>query len=379
MKDKGLTEKKNDMITRAEEVLEQAKQENRELTEDEAAELAKIRDNVRKIVATLELNDDFDRMKEAPKAENAPEQKRCEDEEAAFADYIRGELNTRSATNLTPASNSGGKLIPTTIADRIIKKVYDICPILARSQKYNVKGKLEIPKYDTSTDTITVAYASEFTPLTSHSGKFTTVSLDGFLAGALCKISRSLINKVDFDIVGFVVDEMAYQIARFIEGELLHGTADYVEGLSGVTNTITAASSTVVTADEIVRLHDSVKDEFQGNGIWIMSPATRTAVRTLKANTGYYLLQDDISTPFGATILGKPVYVSDNMDDMAAGKTAIYYGDMTGLATKFSEEINIEVLREAFATEHAVAVVGWFEVDAKLQDTQKISALVMKS
>jgi HK97 family phage major capsid protein len=110
-----------------------------------------------------------------------------------------------------------------------------------------------------------------------------------------------------------------------------------------------------------------------------MSPATRTALRTLKSTTGYYLLNDDISTPFGTTLLGKPVYVSDNMPDMGAGKTAIYYGDMRGLATKFSEEMSIEVLREKYATQHAVGVVGWLEFDAKVEDAQKIAKLVMKA
>jgi HK97 family phage major capsid protein len=110
-----------------------------------------------------------------------------------------------------------------------------------------------------------------------------------------------------------------------------------------------------------------------------MSPATRTALRTLKSTTGYYLLNDDISTPFGTSLLGKPVYVTDNMPDMAAGKTAIYYGDMSGLATKFSEEMTIEVLREKYATQHAVGVVGWLEFDSKVENAQKIAKLVMKA
>ena len=53
--EKGLKEKKNDLITRAEEVLNKAKEETRELTDAEAQELAEIRDNVRRIMKTLEL------------------------------------------------------------------------------------------------------------------------------------------------------------------------------------------------------------------------------------------------------------------------------------------------------------------------------------
>lgn len=382
---KELTEKKNDLITRYETVLNQAKLETRELTEDEAAELAEIRDNVRKIVASLELDKDLEEMEKKEEEVPTEEEETVEEtrsiemqERALFEEYLRGTINERNG-ELTPASGSAGAVIPTSIANMIIKKVYDICPVLERSLRFNVKGNLEIPVYPADSDKITVAYQTEFSALSSSSGKFTTVSLGGFLAGALTKVSRSLINNAQFDIVAFVVDEMATQIALFIEGELLHGTTNKVEGLSGLNNGITAASATAITSDEVVKLHDAIKDQYQQNAIWIMSSATRTALRTLKSNDGHYYLNDDVSTPFGVTLLGKPVYVSDNMDDIAAGKVVIYYGDMKGLATKFSEEINIQVLRERYADEHADGVIGWFEFDSKVVNEQAIAKLTMKA
>lgn len=385
--EKELVEKKNDLITRAEEVLNTAKSETRELTDAEAQELAEIRDNVRRIMKTLELKGEFDKMEGAamekeglPKDEvrkcgDPKNETRAMEEEAAFADYVRGVVNER-ANNLTPAANSAGVTIPVTIANRIIRKVYDICPILERSTKYNMKGTLEIPYYDVDTTTITVAWATEFQELDSNVGKFTNIQLSGYLAGALTLISRSLINNSQFDIVSFIVDEMAYSIRRFIENVLLNGSGD-VAGLSTLNHSVVAASSTAITADEVIKLKDSVKDVFQNNAIFIMSPNTRTALRLLKDEVGRYLLQDDITSPFGTTLLGKPIYVTDNMPDMAAGKTAIYYGDMKGLATKFSEDMNIQVLREKYATQHAIGVVGWLEFDSKVQDAQQIAKLVM--
>lgn len=384
---KGLVEKKNDLITRAEEILNDAETNKRELTDAEAQELAEIRDDVRKIKEALKIHDEIKEEKKELKEEAAEEmaeaqamkEAACKEEadRRAFEAYVRGVvLNERDgATNMTKAAN--GAVIPTTIANKIIKMVYNICPILERSTKYNVKGKLIIPFYDESSKAITVDYADEFVELTSNVGNTDKIELDGFLAGTLTLISRSLINNAQFNITDFIVERMAYAIKRFIEGELLNGTEDKVAGLSGVTKTVTAAAADAITSNEVIYLHDAIKDDFQSNAIWIMSPATRTALRTLKSTTGYYLLNDDISTPFGTTLLGKPVYVSDNMPDMGAGKTAIYYGDMRGLATKFSEEINIEVLREKYATQHAVGVVGWLEFDAKVEDAQKIAKLVM--
>lgn len=395
--EKELIEKKNDFITRAEEVLGKAKEEKRELTEDEAMELAEIRDNVRRIMKTLELKGEFDKMEgNALEKEGLPkdEERKCKDETRsleeqeksdvkALANYIRSYvngtvLNERDDTNLTPATNSGGVLIPQTIANRIIKKVYDMSPILEKSTKYNVKGKLELPYYDESTQAITVAWATEFQELESNVGKFTTIELTGYLAGALSLISRSLLNNTDFDLVAFVVDRMAYDIHRFIENALLNGSGN-VTGLSTATNKLTTASANAITADEIIQLQGKVKDVFQPNAIWIMSESTRTALRQLKSETGSYLLNEvyDIASPFKTTLLGKPVYVSDNMPEIEAGKNVIFYGDMRGLATKFSEDINIEVLREYYATRHAYGIVGWLEFDSKIEDQQKIAVLTM--
>lgn len=399
---KDLVEKKNDLITRAEEVIKVAKAEKRELTEAEATELAEVRDNVRRIVRHLELVNDIDELDRAGRKENVDggdkimkeetktefqEQRAIEiQERQAFENYIRGYVVHERVGELTPtpydpsspAAGAGGALIPTTIANQIIKKVYDVCPVLARSQKFNVKGNLDIPFYPAdTTNKINVAYQSEFSPLASSSGSFDTVTLTGFLAGCLTKISRSLINNTQFDIVNFIVNEMSNSISRWIEGELLNGTQNKVDGLSTLANGVTTASASAITADEVVKLHDSVKDQFQKNTVWIMSPATRTALRLLKSNTGYYLLNDDISTPFGTSLLGKPVYVSDNMPDIATGKKVIYYGDMRGLATKFNENINIEVLREKYADEHAVGVVGWLEFDAKVINEQQIAVMTM--
>lgn len=396
---KVLEERKNDLITRAEEVLNTAKAEQRELTDAEAQELAEIKDDVRRIKETLQLDDDFRELLDAEKKEDkepkedmsdmdracgADEKRALEQRELAdrraFEEYIRGYvLENRSdpdPTNMTKGAN--GAVIPETIANKIIKRVYDICPILERSSKYNVKGTLTIPYYDESETAITVAYQDEFTPMVSQVGKFTSnVTLTGFLAGALVKVSRSLINNSQFDIVQHVIDLMAEHIARFIEGELLKGTAYKVAGLSGLTNSITAGSASAITADEVIKVHDKVKDRYQSNAIWIMSTNTRTALRLLKDEMGRYLLQDDISSPFGTTLLGKPVYVSDNMPEIATGNTVLYYGDFKGLATKFNEEINIQVLREKYADEHADGIIGWFEFDSKVEDQQKMSKLVM--
>ncbi|MBQ2347762.1 MAG: phage major capsid protein, partial [Clostridia bacterium] len=61
---KDLVEKKNDLMKKADEMLNKAKLEKRELTPDEMQELAEIRDDVKRIKEALGLEKEFDDMRE---------------------------------------------------------------------------------------------------------------------------------------------------------------------------------------------------------------------------------------------------------------------------------------------------------------------------
>jgi HK97 family phage major capsid protein len=378
MKIKALIEKRNDKVKEMQGILDKAKEETRAMTEEEMTRFNDLEKEIKELDATIEAEtrakglEIIEDMKHDDKVEE-----RALAEERAFECYIRGIVEERADVNMTTGDN--GAVIPSSIANKIIKKVYDISPIYQLAIRYNVGGTLNIPYYDESTQSITMAYATEFTELESTSGKFASIELKGFLAGVLTKVSKSLINNSQFAIVPFVINAMAESIARWIEKELLNGTTGKIEGLSTVTQKVTAASATAVTADELIDLQETVPDVYQGPAIWIMNKATRTAIRKLKDNEGNYILNKDATSRWGYTLFGKDVYTSDNMPGMEAGKTAIYYGDMSGLAVKLSEEMNIEVLREKFATQHAVGVVGWLEMDSKVENAQKIAKLVMKT
>lgn len=375
---KELLEKRNKKVEELQSIVDKAKEETRAMTKEEKDKFDTLEQEIKDLDATIEAEKrarDYE-IKDNDKQDGIAEERDLA-EERAFECYIRGIVEERTDVNMTTGDN--GAVIPSSIANKIIKKVYDISPIYQLATRYNVGGTLNIPYYDESTQSITMAYATEFTDLESTSGKFASIELKGFLAGVLTKVSKSLINNSQFAIVPFVINAMAESIARWIEKELLNGTTGKIEGLSTVTQKVTAASATAVTADELIDLQETVPDAYQGPAIWIMNKATRTAIRKLKDNDGNYILNKDATAKWGYTLFGKDVYTSDNMPGMEAGKTAIYYGDMSGLAVKLSEEMNIEVLREKFATQHAVGVVGWLEMDSKVENAQKIAKLVMKS
>lgn len=378
---KAMTEKRNALVEEMDGLFARCEQEeNRAFNEEEAARFAAIEREIRALDQTIAAAEAREKLHKQQPGEDT--QDTVAEEERAFADYVLGKADELRAGEQNMTMGNNGAIIPVSIANRIIKAVRDRCPILAGATIYNVKGTLKVPvwgKANTSHD-IAVGYQTEFTEITADAGKFTSVDLTGYLAGALTLIGRSVENNGAFSVVDFIVSQMAEEIAVWLEGQLLTGSgSSAAQGATNTTNSLTAASSTAITADELIELQASVKQAYQRNACWTMNPETFTAIKKLKDGNNRYLLQDDVTGEFPYRLLGKPVYLSDNMPAVAAGAKAVLYGDYSGLSVNFRENISVQVLREKYATQHAIGVVSWFEFDAKVTDNQKLAVLVMKA
>ena len=376
---KALMEKRAELQEQMERIVAAADEENRAMNEEEVANFDAAENEIKAIDETIVREERARNLeRKNPDLDNPDE---GQAEERAFADYVMGKLTELRAGEQNITMGNNGAIIPTTIANRIIKEVKDRCPIFEKSTIYNVKGNLKVPVWGKANTThdIAVGYQTEFTEITADAGKFTSVDLGGYLAGALTLIGRSVENNGSFSVVDFIVKQMAEEIAAFLEKELLNGTDDKATGALSTTTVMTAASATAITADELIELQSKVKQAYQSGACWTMHPNTFTAIKKLKDGNNRYLLQDDVTGEFPYRLLGKPVYLSDNMPVIAADAKSILYGDYSGLSVNMRENISIEVLREKYATQHAIGVVSWFEFDSKVTDHQKLAGLVQKS
>lgn len=376
---KALMERREELRQNMETLVGTADTECRAMTEEETAQFDAAESEIRAIDATIEREERTRGVSNLPAPTAAEE--RAAAEESAFVDYVLGRASELRAgeQNLTMANN--GAIIPTSIADRIVTAVRDRCPILSGATIYRVNGTLKVPVWGKANTThdIAVGYQTEFTELTADSGKFTSVNLSGYLAGALTLIGNSVENNSVFNVTDFIINQMAEEIALFLEKELLNGTSGKATGALSTPTAVTAASATAITADELIELQAQVKQVYQANACWTMAPETFTSLKKLKDSNGRYLLQDDVTGEFPYRLLGKPVYLSDNMPKLAASASAVLYGDYSGLSVNLRENISIQVLREKYATQHAIGVVAWFEFDSKVTDSQKLAVLNMKS
>lgn len=385
MNKKELQEKLNEITDKMTGIVDAAKAENRALSEEEITQFNSLETEATQVKNTIEAIDKvagFEKVQVITSGAESTEEKEVRD----FAGMVRASINGDVlASDITKGAN--GAIIPHTIAKRIIEAVKDISPIFARATHYNVKGTLSIPKITAANNGIAMAYAAEFSELESKSATFTTVDLTGYLAGVLVKVSNSLINNTDIGLTNKIISLMATAVADFYEKETLIGTPEITvesvvtqerksKGISDA-STITAASASAITTDELITLQDSIKSAYQRNACWIMNPSTLTTIRKLKySGTGEYIINPDLRSAFGVTLLGKPVFTSDRMPSIATGNKTVVYGDIgEALAVKLVEQFELQVLREKYATQHATGFVGWTEFDSDIQNEQAIKVL----
>lgn len=380
---KALIEKRAEMQEKMEAIVNKADVETRAISDEERADFEKLEKQIKDIDATIAMEERARAIEpKAAKTEGQVEERAEVVEERAFLNYVKRECGMpvevrANEQNFTMANN--GAVIPTSIVNRIISTVKEMCPIYAKATIFSVKGTLKVPVYGLAETThdITVGYQTEFTDITADAGKFTSVDLTGFLAGALSLIGKSVINNSDIDVMGFIITEMSRKIALFLEKELLVGTSTKATGALSTTNTMVAGSISAISADNLIDLQAKIPTAYQAGAAWTMAPATFTAIRKLKYGDGKYLIQDSFTgaTPF--TLLGKPVFLSDNMPAIGSAAKAVLYGDYSGLGVNLRQNIEMQILNEKYATAHAVGIVSWFEFDSNVIDHQKLATLVM--
>ena len=378
---KGILEKRNSLVDELEGMVEKAKTEVRAFTEEEDARVEAIKKEIRgleKIISESEEIRSFDKNEieterdtKEKKTEEETRSLEIEQEERAFIEAVKsGELR-----NLTVGAN--GTIIPVSIASDIIDTVKESCPLLNHADIYHVAGDLRLPKYKAGT--LEAGYVTEFQDLVEKNATFATIELKNQIIGVLTKISKSLINRAEFNVRGYIVEKVAKAIVDFLEKEMLVGaTHDKIEGAIKTTNEVTAAANNALNSTDLVDLQMAIPSTYQKNCMWVMHKDILKALRKLKTADGQFVLNADATAPFGYTVLGRPVYLSDSMpNSIATGLDVMLYMDPSGYAVKMTKNIEIQLLMEKYAAQYAVGVCAFAEIDAKIADTSKIAKLKM--
>lgn len=370
---KALVEKRGAVSAQLGSILAGAENEVRALTDEEKGQFEKLEKELADIDATLDMEKraaqaaafSFSEFKSpsdnAASAENVPEERAGKD---IVNDYIRG-VEVRAGEMTT---TSTGGIIPSDFSKDIISKTTELSGILNRVSVVNSTGEYKQIIADTENQ-ISAGWTDEIGEITSSTAKFKTISIGHHKLTALAKVSLELINQNAFDIATEIENQMYRDFALKAETAIIKGDGSgKPTGLTTSGTVYTLPSATAITSGDIIQIFHALKSPYQQNAVWIMSNATLCAVRMLSDGAGRYIFHqsENLTTGYSGVILGKPVLVSEAMDNIGAGKIPILFGDF-GRAYKvnINPEMSLQILNEKYSELGMKGVLAVMWLDGK--------------
>lgn len=264
-------------------------------------------------------------------------------------------------------ANSALPAIPESTANEIIKKMYEVAPILQRCKIFHVPGNFKFAVEGTNSD---AALHTENGSITAASDSLGSVSLTGYEIVKLVKASRAAINMTINAFEAYIVEIIAEAIARKIENYIFVGTGSSQPGgvaqggkgsggayANGTDQVSVAAAATVAEAD-VINLYGMLASGYERNAVWAMSKVTFFAYFYPLMNKSKNNLIEFANGKY--YIMGCEVYFTGSL-----GKGVAYLGDFAYIVGNYSQDISVVKSEHSGLATNSVDYLGACVFDSK--------------
>ena len=180
---------------------------------------------------------------------------------------------------------------------------------------------------------------------------------------AMPAATQTLLDDSRVDIAGWLADEVSIEFSEqeseaFINGngvEQPKGIAAYAMAANssyvwGKVGYIASGNSSLVNdLDKLIDLQHALKPVYRNGAAWLMNDATLATIRKMKDGDGNYIWVPGLKDGAPDTLLGKPVEIDDNVDDIAANKYPIFFANFKR-AYLIIDRQGVRVLRDPYTT-----------------------------
>ena len=392
-----LIEKRNKSWNAAKAFVETKRDKDGILSEEDAKTYAEMEKRVKDISAEIDrmqameaMERELNKPTSTPITEN-PMNTRSEKPKKtgrASDEYKQAVLNALRS-NFRQVSNimqegvdaEGGYLVPDEYDSRLITKLTEENVIRRLGHRLSTSGDHKI---NIAASTPAAAWIEEGASLTFGDATFDQIILDAHKLHVAVKVTEELLYDSMFDIENYLFDAFGKALANAEEDAFINGDGNgkplgILAAAGGAQTGVTTASSTAITADEVINLVYSLKRPYRKNAVFIMNDQTIAAIRKLKDGNGMYMWQPALTAGEPDRLLGYPVHTSQFMPTIAAGAKTIAFGDFSYYNIGDRGSRSLGELRELFAGNGMVGFLAKERVDGKLVLPEAVQCLQMKA
>jgi len=394
-----LREKRAALVNEMNNLVSAAQTEGRSLNAEENQKFDAIETDVRAYGDSVEKIERAEQMKKeiASGREARAEQKEIT-KHAAFSKYLRngmGGLNAEERSlvemrgtdsQITTTDSLGGFLVPEDFSNILNVASSFTGAIEGLAQVLNTTSGATLPYPKVDDTSVVGAILSEGSADTVSDMTFAALNLGAYTySSKIVKVSYQLLQDAAFNLDEFLVNTLGERIARGQNAHFTTGTgSSQPQGLiTAGSSALTTASTTAITADEILTLIHSIDKSYRNSPKFALMGADTTAAAIRKLGVGssndFPVFIPGMAIGEPDRVFGVPFYVNNNMDAIAATKKVLVAADFSKYVVRNAGGVQMLRLNERFADALLVGYIAYKRSDAGAIDTSAIKFITMKT
>ena len=307
--EKGLEERRNDLIADMEAIVNKADEETRALSTEEVEKYNNLKQEIAEIDEALRIKEEARTLVTRKSKENKDKKQEERTAEEIQEEELRTALNTGT-------QNQGGVAVGETLSKDIIKELKDRSAVYAFFDATSVKGDYKILKKASSCQASWLQEGT--TPDTSDKATAPTLESVILKQHRLYResaITQQMLNSQEVNLTAFLKEDIAESMVDAIEEAIFKGTgSNQPTGLiQGITKKHTLETRGKIGIDDLKKAKAKIKKSGLKKAKWFMHSDTLLELDLLKDADGRPLLQPDLTKESDYTLLGLPVDCSDTL------------------------------------------------------------------
>lgn len=276
--------------------------------------------------------------------------------------FLSKGATSETGIHLLPASDSG-KFLNYLKAESLFRRIGTVITVGIGDHHILAKDSKDMAGWYDEGESI---------PVYEGIRDFTALGLGSRKLASFIKFDEEFARDAVFDFNDYLLRRFARVMGRTEEQAFIAGAASkQPHGLlkpeTGAEIGVTAAA---LTYEDIVSLFFSLDPEYRERAMWIMNDETALHLRTVKDDTGNYLWNHS-----DATILGKPVIISNFMPSAEAGSVPVLFGDYSYYWIVCRRPLGIRALSEKFAQFNQIGYLGTEYLDGRLVRREAVKGI----
>lgn len=323
----------------------------------------------------------------------------------AFRQYLRSPFSTIEGKHLKILQEGvdaqGGYLVPEEYLNRLIEKLAAPTQLAGFVSRLTTsRDNLNIPRVVYNDDNIyttgiRITWTGEIpASATAHrvvDPVFGMIRIPVHTAMMSLPLTNDMVEDAAFPVLAWATGKFQETIELLYENMILNGTGTgqpqgilKAPGTADQPPTSPLGTAAAITADNIIGITYDVPPQYDGNSRFVMNKtSTGKIVALLKDQANRYLFSagmtnaDGIAASRPTTLVGYPMVWSQFMPNAGTGTFPIIFGDLTGYTLLQRIGFSIQVLRERYAEENQVVLLGRIRFGGTVTEPWKLRAGVM--